>query len=80
MVLFYKHISGYLEAGVGVKQVQIVTFELIRDKLFWEGKMTLIHCGLFPVGRKSEPWVIAPDVISTLGCVRRNFLNKVHKL
>ena len=76
MVLFYKNISGYHEAGVGVKQVQLGTFALIIDKVFWKGKKNLLHCGLFPVVRKYEPWVIAPDAMSRLGCVRRNLLNQ----
>ena len=42
-------ISGFLEAKSGVNQVRLGTFVPIKDKVFWNGKKTVIHWGLFPV-------------------------------
>ena len=43
-------ISGLLEAKVGGKQFEISTFATIKDTVFCQGKKTVIHWGLFPVG------------------------------
>ena len=51
-------ISGWLNDRVGGRQLQLVTFAPIRDKVLWEGKKTVIHRGLFPVGGKIPPSVI----------------------
>ena len=71
-----KTISVSLEDKFGSKQVNLGTFLPIKDKCYWQGKKTLIHWGLFPVGVKFEPWVIAPGVLSESGYVRRHLLNK----
>ena len=60
-----KTISDSLEAKFGGKPVQLGTFAPIKDKVCWQGKNTVIHKVLFPVGRKIEPWLITPDVLST---------------
>ena len=72
----YHTISGCLEARVGGEQVQLGNFGPIRDKFFWKGKKTIIHWGLFHVGVKIEPCMIAPDFMSATGYVRYHFLNK----
>ena len=69
-------IGGCLEDGVWGKQVQLGTFEPIRDKVFWKEQNTVIHWGFFPVGGKIEPWVIAPNVMSVSGYVSQNIMNK----
>ena len=61
---------------VGREQVHLVTLVPIKDKVCWQVKKTVIHWGLFPVGVKIEPWVIAPDALSALGYVRWNILNE----
>ena len=71
-----KTISGRLEAVFGGKQVQMDTFVPIKDKVCWQGKNTVVHWGLFPVGGKFEPWVIDPDVLSESGYGRRHLLKK----
>ena len=71
-----KTISGCIEARVWGEQVHLGPFASIRYRVFWEGKKTVIHWGLFPVGGKIEPWVINSDVISASGYVRWHILNK----
>ena len=71
-----KTTSGCLESKVGGKQVQLGTFAPITTKCFCQGKKTVIHWGLFPVGRKFVQWVIAPNVLLASGYVRQNLLNK----
>ena len=36
----------------------------------------MVHWGLYLVGRKQEPWIIAPEVMSLTGYVRRMLLFK----
>ena len=36
-------VSGCLEARVGAKQVHIVTSAPIRDIVFWQGKIIVVH-------------------------------------
>ena len=55
-----------------MKQVHLGTLSTIKDKVLCQGKKTVIHWGLLPVGRKSEPWVIATNVLSVSGYVRRH--------
>ena len=57
-------VSGCLEERVWVNQVHIGTSAPIRDRFFWQGKRTVVHWVLFPVGGKCETWVIAPYVMS----------------
>ena len=52
------------------------TIAPIKDKNFWQGKKTVIHWGLFPVGGKFEPWVIDPNILLDSGYVIRHLLNK----
>ena len=52
------------------------TFLTTNDNFFWQGKKTVIHWDLFPVGGILEPWVIAPDVMLALGYMRRHLLDK----
>ena len=56
--------------------MQLYTFAPIRDKVFWKVKKTVIHWGLFTVGGRNEPWVIAPDDMLASEYVRRHLLNK----
>ena len=67
-----KTISGSLEAKIGRNQVQLGTFAPIKDTVLWQVKKTVIHWGLFTVGSKFYPWVIAPDVLSASEYVRRH--------
>ena len=53
-------VCGCLEARVGVNQVHIGTPTPIRDRVLWQGKITVVHLLLFSVGGNFEPWVIAP--------------------
>ena len=69
-----KTISGSLEAEVGGKQAKLGTFAPIKDKVCWQRKKTMIHWGLFPVGGKFEPWVIAPDILLASGYVRPHLM------
>ena len=71
-----KTISVCFEARVGGNKVQLGTFASIKDKVFWKGKKNVIHWGIFPVGGKIEPWVIAHDVLLASGYVIRHLLNK----
>ena len=59
-----QNFSGFLEARVGVNQVHLVPPAPIRDRVFWQGKITVVHWVLFFVVGKCEPWVIAPYVMS----------------
>ena len=68
--------SRCLESGVGGNQVHLGTFAPNEDKVFYQGKKTVKNWGLFPVGGTFEPLVIAPNVLSASGYVRRNVLNK----
>ena len=36
----------------------------------------MLHWGLYLVGRKQEPWIIAPEVMSLTGYVWKMFLSK----
>ena len=56
--------------------MNLCKFEPVKDKVSLQVKKTVIYWGLFPVGGKIEPWVIAPDVLLASGYVRRNLLNK----
>ena len=56
--------------------MQLGTFAPIKDKVLWHEKKTVIQWGLFHVGGKFEPWVIAPNVFLSPGYVRRHLLNK----
>ena len=69
-------ISGSLEAKVGGKQVQLGNFSPFKDIIYWQGKETVIQWGLLPVGGKSEPLVIAPDVLSASRYARHHIPNK----
>ena len=40
-------VSGCLAERAGVKQVHIGTSATIRDKVFWQGKRTVVHWVLF---------------------------------
>ena len=71
-----KTTSGSIEDKVGGKQVKLGKFAPIKDKVCWQGQNTVINWGLFPVGGKLEPWVIAPDVLSASGYVICHLLNK----
>ena len=71
-----KTISGCLESRVGGNKVRFSTFTPIRDIVFCQEKKAVIHWDFFPVGWKNEPWVVASDVMSPLGYVRQNILNK----
>ena len=55
--------------------MQLDTLAPIRDRVFWQGKTTVIYWGIFTAVRNIEPWVIAPDVMSESGYVRRHILN-----
>ena len=69
-------VSGCLDARVGGKQVHIGTSTRIRDIVYWQGEIIVVHWLVFPVGGKCEPWVIALYVMLPSGYVRRNILNK----
>ena len=56
--------------------MQLDTFALINDKVCCKLNKTVIHWGLFTVGGRNEPWVIAPDDMSASEYVRRHLLNK----
>ena len=71
-----KIISVCLEDRVEENQVQLGTFATIKDKVLWQLKKTVIHWGIFTVGRKIEQKVISPDVMLASGYVRRHILNK----
>ena len=69
-------ISRCLYAVVGGNHVHLGTSTPIGDIVCWIGKRTLVHWGVLPVERKCEPWLIALDVMSPSGYVRRHLLNK----
>ena len=43
--------------------MQLGNFATTSDKVGCQGKKTVIHWGIFPVGETIEPWVIKPDVM-----------------
>ena len=53
-----------------------VTYSHIMDRSYLQRKRIVVHWGLFAVGWKFEPWVIALDVMSQSGYVRRSLLEK----
>ena len=69
-------VSGCLDARVVGKQVHIETSTHIRDIVYCQEEIIVVHWVVFPVGGKCEPWVIARDVMFPSGYVRRNILNK----
>ena len=69
-------VIGCLDAKVGGNQVHIGTSTHIRDIVFWQEEIIVVHWVVLPVGGKCEPWVIELDVILPSGCVTRNILNK----
>ena len=69
-------VSGCLDTRVGVNQVHLVTSTPIRDIVFWQWDITVVHWVVFPVGGKCEPWVIALNAMSPSGYARRHLLNK----
>ena len=72
----YQTVIGLLEARVGGNQVKIVVYSSTRDIVWWQGNRTVVHWVLYPVGGKCEPWVIAPNVMSSSGYLRWRLLNK----
>ena len=52
-------VSGCLYERFGRNQVHIGTPAPIREIVFWQGNITVLHWVVFPVGGKCEPWVIA---------------------
>ena len=62
--------------GWGGGQVHIGTSTHIRDIVYWQEEIVVVHWVVFPVGGKCEPWVIALDVMLPSGYVRRNILIK----
>ena len=68
--------SGCLDTRVGGKNVHLLTSTPIRYRVCWQRNITLVYWGLLPVGGKCEPWVIALDVMSPSGYVRRHLLKK----
>ena len=69
-------VSGWFDTRVGGKQVHIGTYYPIRDIVCLQGKITVVHWVVFPVGGKFETWVIALDFILPSGYAGRNILNK----
>ena len=69
-------VSGCLDARVWGKQVHIGTSTHIRDIVYLQEDIIMLHWVVLPVGGKCEPWVIALDFILPSGCVMWNILNK----
>ena len=69
-------ISGILDDKVRGDQLQMGTIDPIKDKVCWQGKKTVIHWGIFPVGGKFESWVIAPNVLLESGYLSSHILKK----
>ena len=55
---------------------EIGTLTPIHNKVFWNGKLTVVHGGLYPSSKGIYPWVIASDVISSTGYFQRPLLIK----
>ena len=68
--------SVCLEAEVRGKQVQLGIFALTKDKVFCQGKKTVMQWGLLPMGIKFKPWVISSNILSASGYVRIHLMNK----
>ena len=64
-------INGSLEVRVGGKPAELGTLAPIHDRLCWQGNQIVVYWGLYPFGKGRDPWVIAPDVISSTGYVLR---------
>ena len=69
-------VIGCLDARVGGKQVHIGTSTHIRDIVYLQGDIIMLHWVVLPLGGKCEPWMIVLDVMLPSGYVRRNILNK----
>ena len=72
----YWTVIGLLDARIGGKQSHIGTTTHIRDIVYWQGEIIVVHWVVLTVGGKCEPWVIAIDVMFSSVYVRRNILNK----
>ena len=69
-------INGSLKVRVGIYLEDLVTLSPIQYRVCWNGKRTVIHWGLYSSGKGRDPWVIAPDVMSTTGYVQIPLLIK----
>ena len=69
-------VSGWLYERVGGNQVHIITSTIIRDRVWWKGKITVLHWWFSLMGGKFEPWVITLDVMSPSGYMRGSFFEK----
>ena len=69
-------LSGCLEAKVVGTTAWLGTASLIKEKVCFQGKITVVYWSLYPVGEKKEPWIITPEVMSLTGYFRQLLLFK----
>ena len=64
------------EVRVGMNPAELGTIAPIHDRVYWQVKQTLVHQGLYLLVKGKDPRLRVPDVISSIGYVRRPLLIK----